>query len=54
MDETDFPTREQLLDALSWAIHFGTNIPRGVAYDECMKPIVEFYWKAKEAIKKPA
>lgn len=48
------PTREQLLESLSWAIHFGATLPRGTVYDECMKPIVDFYWEAKEAIEKPA
>ena len=50
--ESNEPTKEQLLDALSWAIHFGTNLPRGPVYDEAMKPIVDFYWKAKDQIEK--
>jgi len=43
----------QLLEALSWAIHWGTNLPRGDVYDEAMKPIVEFYWKTKNSVEKP-
>ena len=48
--EEEFPTKKQLLESLSWAIHFGTNLPRGPVYDEAMEPIVKFYWNAKEHI----
>jgi hypothetical protein len=50
VDIEDDPIEKQLLDALSWAIHFGSNLPRGTVYDEAMKPTVDFYWKAKEII----
>lgn len=52
--ETEEPTKEQLIDALSWAIHFGTTLPRGPVYDEAMKSIVDFYWNAKKAMEKEA
>ncbi len=52
VDVEEDQIKEQLLNALSWAIHFGTNLPRGDTYDEAMKPIVKIYWESKEFISK--